>query len=121
MSFSVSGALISMTMNGLPSVDLPSSRNRTRSLAPATCRMYSTILSQRASLLSEPIRKPKNCSGVASAPGAWAVRRGAAPAMTSEATIAASDRVMAVRMRTFPADPSAGVCVAAPGGSGDRV
>ena len=48
-----------------PLVDLPSSRSRMRSEAAATMRMYSTILSQRASFLSSPTRKPRNFSGVA--------------------------------------------------------
>src|SRR5215813_12152074 len=54
-------------MNGLSLVDFPSSRKRTRSDALATCRRYSTILSHRASLLSVPMRNPKNCSGAGTA------------------------------------------------------
>src|SRR3954468_13613417 len=54
-------------MKGLPLVDLPSSRKRTRSDVSETCFTYSTILSHRASLLSVPMRKPKNCSGAGTA------------------------------------------------------
>src|SRR5262245_36899483 len=57
-------------MNGLSLVVLPSSRNRTRSEFAAADFMYSTILSHRASLLSVPILKPRNCSGVCSVPAA---------------------------------------------------
>src|SRR5512133_728406 len=99
MVFSVSGALISTEMNGLPLVVLPSSRTRTRSEAPATSCMYWTILSQRASLVSAPTLKPRNCSGVCGAAagwvaGAWArvatVANGVA--ITQAATIATSAR-----------------------------
>src|SRR5215831_9322600 len=59
----LSGELISMSTNGLPLVVGPRLRKRTRSLLAATCCMYSTILSQRTSFLSLPMRKPKYCSG----------------------------------------------------------
>src|SRR4029079_13502157 len=61
-------------MNGLLLLVGPRSRKRTRSEFAAASFMYSTILSHRASLLSAPTLKPRNCSGDCSGPAAVATR-----------------------------------------------
>src|SRR5689334_23661552 len=53
-TLSLHDALPICAMNGLLLLVLPSSRKRTRSEFAAASFMYSTILSQRASLLSAP-------------------------------------------------------------------
>src|SRR5580700_249994 len=59
--------VISTARKGLFMVEGPRLRTRTRPEDAATFSRYSTILSQRASFLSVPIRKPKNSSGVGTA------------------------------------------------------
>src|SRR2546423_15573354 len=75
-----SGALKVARTKGAPIVDLPNSSTRTRGLAAARRRKYSTVCDQLASLRSSPGVKPRTSAG-AGTPEAFGAAEGTTAAV----------------------------------------